>query len=243
MTIAGRDGPSAPPTRTDWAEGVLRREILTGQLRPGQRLKLSELIDRYPGLTPTPVREALSRLAGAGLVELLPQRGVRVSAGSRADLCDVYENRMVLETLALTRSMKADDDAWRDEVLQAYTGLDEASVACADAETGNLSTAELMRWESAHRAFHFALFSRCDSPWLVRLLNLLYDSSIRYRYLTIEWEPMSLRNAMNEHRRVLEAVLAGDVANAVAVMEQHMQLTVDSLEAVPALDQWSSPVP
>jgi DNA-binding GntR family transcriptional regulator len=81
--MTDRDGSAGPPTRTDWAEQILRGEILTGRLRPGARLKIGELVARYEGLSPTPVREALSRLAGAGLVEFLPQRGVRVTEGSR----------------------------------------------------------------------------------------------------------------------------------------------------------------
>lgn len=230
----GPDG--GPPTRTDWAEQVLRSEILTGRLRPGERLKIGELVERYESLSPTPVREALSRLSGAGLVEFLPQRGVRVSAGSKDDLIDVYRNRTLLETLALRQSMEAADDAWPGEVREAFNRLDEASSFGVADSSGDLTTADLMRWEDAHRGFHFTLISRCGSPWLLRLVSLLYDNSIRYRYLTLEWEPASLRSALEEHRRITEAASKGDVDDAVHMLEEHMRLTVESVDDVPALE-------
>ena len=237
MSAADRDVQAGPPTRTDWAEQILRGEILTGRLRPGDRLKIGELVARYEGLSPTPVREALSRLAGAGLVEFLPQRGVRVSQGSKEDLIDVYQNRILLETRALRESMAATDDALADEAREAFDELEAASSATHGQQSGELTTADLMRWEDAHRKFHFTLIARCGSPWLLRLVNVLYDNSIRYRYLTLEWMPDSMANALKEHRRILDAVLSGDIEQSVAKLTEHMRLTVESVEDVPALEE------
>jgi GntR family transcriptional regulator, carbon starvation induced regulator len=236
MPAAERDGPPGPPTRTDWAEQIIRGEILTARLRPGDRLKIGSLVARYEGLSPTPVREALSRLAGAGLVDYLPQRGVRVAEGSKEDLIDVYQNRILLETRALRQSMAAGHEAIADSARQAFAELEQASLATGDAQSGELSTADLMRWEDAHRKFHFSLISQCGSPWLLRLVNVLYENSIRYRYLTLEWEPVSMRNALSEHRRILAAVLSGDVDHSVTMLTDHMRLTIESVESVPALD-------
>jgi DNA-binding GntR family transcriptional regulator len=236
MPAAERDGPPGPPTRTDWAEQILRGEILTGRLRPGDRLKIGGLVARYEGLSPTPVREALSRLAGAGLVEFLPQRGVRVSEGSKEDLIDVYQNRILLETRALRQSMSAGHETIAAQARRAFTDLENASLARDEEQSGELTTADLMRWEDAHRKFHFSLISQCGSPWLLRLVHVLYENSIRYRYLTLEWEPDSMRNALNEHRRILDAVLSGDVDDSVAMLTEHMRLTIESVEDVPALE-------
>ena len=56
------------PTRADWVDARLRSDILSGALPPGERLVVADLADRY-GVSPTPLREALRRLAAEGLVE------------------------------------------------------------------------------------------------------------------------------------------------------------------------------
>jgi DNA-binding GntR family transcriptional regulator len=215
---------NGPLTRTDWSEQLLRGEILTGSLRPGERLKIGELQDRYPGLSPTPLREALSRLAGSGLVDVLPNRGVRVAMGSIEDLRDVQENRALLETIALERSLAAADEEWRDEVEQAF--LDLRKVAQEMMEISDLTSAELIRWENAHRRFHFALIGRCGSPWLLRLVGILYEQSVRYRYMTIRAEP-EFRQITDEHEALRSAALSGDPLACVGVLREHLNLTLD----------------
>ena len=63
----------SPPTRGEWVVERLRAAIVVGELPPGSRLRTAELAARF-GVSPTPLREALQRLAAEGLVELLPHR-------------------------------------------------------------------------------------------------------------------------------------------------------------------------
>src|SRR5437660_1309254 len=70
---------AVPSTRSEWAEDRLRQAILRGELRPGQRLHASDLAERWD-VSATPLREAFQRLAGAGFVELTPQRSPGTSA-------------------------------------------------------------------------------------------------------------------------------------------------------------------
>ncbi|MHB1987966.1 MAG: GntR family transcriptional regulator [Acidimicrobiales bacterium] len=228
------DVADGPLTRTDWAEHLIRNEILTGALRPGQRLKMAELQERYPGLSPTPLREALSRLSGSGLVDFLPNRGMRVAAGSLEELRDVHANRVLLETIAFERTIEAIDESWRSEVEHA---LEEFVALSEEAERlGLLGSSELIQWENAHRRFHFAVIGRCGSPWLLRLLGVLYEQSVRYRYLTIRAHPEFGRIA-EAHKTLSRAALSADLANAVVALSEHANLTVASterLDEVPA---------
>lgn len=217
----------APPTRTDWAEQVIRNEILTGALQPGQRLKMAELQERYPGLSPTPLREALSRLSGTGLVEFMPNRGIRVAASSIEELRDVYANRLLLETVAFERSFDQLDESWQDEVRDALDSFERQS---RDAERHDTVTASsLMAWEDAHRRYHFAILSRCGSPWLLRLLDILYDQSVRYRYLTIRAHP-DFAQIAQQHRVLTKAVFAGDPHRGLEALRRHGELTVTSTQ-------------
>ena len=96
------------PTRADWVDALLRAGILSGELAPGSRLVVADLADRY-GVSPTPLREALRRLAAEGLVEWLPQRGARVASATRRDAEDLYELRLALEPVALGQSIAEAD--------------------------------------------------------------------------------------------------------------------------------------
>jgi DNA-binding GntR family transcriptional regulator len=70
---------------------------------------------------------------------------------------------------------------------------------------------------------------------------VLYENSIRYRYLTLEWDPNSMANALKEHRRILEAFASGDIDASVQMLTEHMRLTVESVENVPALEATAEP--
>lgn len=225
--LAALTSTDGPPTRTDWAEQVIRNEILTGTLRPGQRLKMAELQERYPGFSPTPLREALSRLSGTGLVEFMPNRGIRVAPSSLEELRDVYANRLLLESVAFECSVEMRDSTWQDEVRLALDNFEALSHAAAHQET--VTAAALMAWEDAHRRYHFAILSRCGSPWLLRLLELLYDQSVRYRYLTIQADP-DFASIAQRHRVLTKAVFAADKSRGLGALKRHAELTVASTE-------------
>jgi GntR family carbon starvation induced transcriptional regulator len=214
-----------PPTRTDWAEEILRGDIISGRLKPGERIKIGELVERYHGLSPTPLREALSRLAGSGLVEVVPQRGVRVAKGSLEELHDIYDIRVLLETVALRRSFSnaKNDEKWPQEVEDAFEAFSATSYPSENEDDPNRSKA----WEEAHFAFHLALLSRCRSPWLLRLVRQLYDHSTRYRNLSLAVRG-SRKDVLGEHQKIRDAVMAGDRRAALAARQEHQSLTVTS---------------
>jgi len=215
-----------PPTRADWAEEILRADILSGKLKPGERIKIGELVARYQGLSPTPLREALSRLAGSGLVEFVPQRGVRVAKGSKEDLQDVYEMRLLLEITALKRSLAHRDAEWEEEVTRAYKRLEAAPYV----EGPDVTAVDIQAWEDAHRGFHSALLSRCGSPWLLRIIGQLYEHSTRYRNLSLSVRG-SKRGVLNEHLDIFNKTISGDKKAAIAALEDHLKLTVTALMA------------
>src|SRR5260370_34689442 len=99
---------AVPATRSEWAEDRLRQAILRGELRPGQRLHAGDLAERWH-VSATPLREAFQRLAGEGLVELLPQRGGRVSELGSDEAARIYELRLLLAAPAPRPSLQAAD--------------------------------------------------------------------------------------------------------------------------------------
>lgn len=205
----------APETRADWALRRLRAAILTGELPPGTKLRAEELAARWQ-VSPTPLREAFQRLGGARLVEVSPQRGVRVADFTHDDAADLYALRLRLEPPALRESLAASDDAHRQAIAAAYERLD----AARSIEEGT----------EAHLAFHAALLERCPSAWTKRVIGILAEHAQRYVLLGAQ-KFRSGRGPAAEHAALRAAALAGDVDGSVALLEEHLRGTLDSVRA------------
>ena len=107
-------------TLTEKVETAMRVDILRGVFLPGSRIRGSEARVRY-GVSPTPFREALQRLASDGLVEIDPQSGARVARVSHEDLEDVFALRRLLEREALCRTIRnaTADSGWAADLSLA----------------------------------------------------------------------------------------------------------------------------
>src|SRR3954447_4370065 len=112
----------SPPTRTHWVDTRLRRQILSGALAPGTKLRAEHLAETL-GVSPTPLREAFQRLVGEGLVVIEPQRGARVAPIDGDDALELYDLRILLEPLAMRASLARTDAQHAEEVADAYLRL------------------------------------------------------------------------------------------------------------------------
>jgi DNA-binding GntR family transcriptional regulator len=199
----------------------VRSDIIMGALQPGQRLRLRELAQRYQ-VGVNPLREALSRLALSGFVEAEDQRGFRVTGVSEAELRDLTRTRQTIECEALRSSIAGGDLDWEARVLAAFHRLDRIGMTMAS-DQRRLNPA----WQSAHEAFHDALLSGCDSPWLLKFVAILRQQTARYIYLSVRNPEAPKRNVTREHRSLLEAVLARDADRACALLSAHFAATTN----------------
>jgi GntR family carbon starvation induced transcriptional regulator len=203
-----------PVTRAEWTDAQLRDEILSGRLRPGDRVPIEQFAESW-GVSATPIRESLRRLAGEGLVELTPQRGARVAVVDAALAYEIYAVRLVLEPVALRQCLDAvaDDPEFPSDVKAAF-----ATLASADGAAERLD---------AHRAFHLALMSRCPNRTLLEQIGSLMDRS---RLFQIASAPTDARAGhAHDHRRLRDAAVAGDVETVIAVHTHHLTATIDAL--------------
>jgi DNA-binding GntR family transcriptional regulator len=207
-----------PRTRADWVDRKLREAILSGDLAPGQRLHTGELSKRW-SVSQTPLREAMQRLAVDGLVEISPQRGARVAPVSLKDSYDVHELRVVLEPMALRSAMEHGSHEWLAALEDAYEVLtDELRRGAPD--RGAI--------EESHRRYHLTLIEACDSPWLLRILDLLNSHIIRYWTLTAA-PRRNTDEVLEEHRRIQTFVTEGKTDVAVAELTAHLQHALHSV--------------
>lgn len=192
----------------------LRQEVLSGQLLPGQRLRLEELRDRY-GVSLSPLREAVSRLGAEGLLNIEDQRGVRVAPVSAANLSEVVMLRADLEPRALRDSILHADDDWETRVTTALVMLSRQ-------ERADAGHYRVERWERLHRQLHSSLISACTMPLLLQFCAMLNDRADRYRRLFLADQRVDA-SVIREHKLIVEASLARDADAAADLLRTHVE--------------------
>ena len=205
----------------------IRRDVLLGELFPGDKLQIEAISERY-GIGAVPVREALNRLSSEGLVDRKSHRGFYVASISISDLEELVKTRIWLETLALTESIKHGDDAWEDELVVSCHQLARTQRRLPEDAGREISE----EWEDRHKAFHMLLLDRCGSAWLLGFCSTLMDQAVRYRNLSMNTNPSKRRRegAAAEHQAILHAVLDHDVERACALLAEHYRITLDGLK-------------
>ncbi len=194
----------------------LREMILTGDLPPGEKLKIEQL----RGLLDTgasPVREALSLLTSDMLVERIDQRGFRAAPVSKCNFEEILLLRCNLEETALRASVANADAAWEDRLVLRHYHMKKASQNRAH------------DFEDAHKAFHMALLDNSKLPLLLRYCSQLYDLNIRYRFLAAGGPSYKKRDITSEHQQILDAALDRDANSATRHLIDHYRRTGEYL--------------
>ena len=220
LVASASDRTKPPRTLVERAYLNLRNDIVCGKLSPGERLRVEHLKDQYEVGAGT-LREALSLLVADALVTSEGQRGFRVAPISLADLEDVTNTRVMLETEALRQSIRNGDSRWETAVASTYDLL-------TDAES-DLAGAGSELWERHNKAFHETLISAYESAWTKYMLSILYRHAERYR--NINWRltaaHASGRNVRREHEEIFRAAMDRQEARASLALEAHVRLTHD----------------
>jgi GntR family carbon starvation induced transcriptional regulator len=210
------DNGALPTTLTEAIYARIRSDILLGVLKPGDKLRLDGLKDRYDASVNT-LRESLSRLVSEGLVANEGQRGFAVVPASLDDLRDVTETRRLLECHAAKLSIERADLDWESRVVAAYHKLSKIEAVVDDDPKRH---GPLL--ERYNREFHGALISACGSRWLLTFHAVTYDQSLRYRMLAFQVRDFPRAQSRREHRDILDAALARDAKRLLPVLGQHI---------------------
>ena len=218
MSVTTSD-PSGPRTTPQHALDELRRAIVAGELRPGERVRQEDVADRL-GVSIAPVREALRVLEQEGQVTYLPRRGYFVTELRIEDLEEIYELRRLLEDRAARRALPELDEHALQRIMLAAKDCFNA------AEAGDIA-AEL----EANRRFHFALLESPDQPHTMRVIRLLWDSTEAYRAMYYN-SPAERRASIVAHDRILAALRDGDADRLVAELDEHRGRALDVLRTV-----------
>lgn len=186
---------------------VLEQEIMTAQLKPGERLDERVLAARF-GVSRAPVRDAIGRLASLGLIDVRPRSGSYVTALNVSDVIELLEVLSGLEGLCAHHAARRADAAEREE-------LERLSAECATAASTSTEA-----YIEANNRFHEQIYVCARNRQLARLARQARRRIDSYRHLALR-VPGRLQEAAEEHIGILDAICVGDAPRAQQLMTAH----------------------
>lgn len=188
---------------------TLRKAILTGELKPGERLMEIHLANRL-GVSRTPIREAIRKLELEGLVIMIPRRGAEVAQITEKSLKDVLEVRRALDALCVELACdRINSD--EEEMLKE---------ACDDFERAT-ETKDATIIAKADVAFHDIIVQATGNQRLIQLINNLSEQMYRYRFEYIKDENRH-DSLIDEHRIIYESIVKRDKKKAAQTARLHI---------------------
>jgi DNA-binding GntR family transcriptional regulator len=204
-----------PRTAEGIAASELRAAIVRGDLPPGAKIR-QELTAHELGISLIPLREALKTLTSEGLVTYRPQRGYFVTDLPSQSIEQIYAVRSLLESeterLAVRSIGPKETAAMRD---------------CLRSQERAAEDKDAVAMIAANRDLHFTIFERCQNPWLVRFVTVLWDTVDPYRVLAYRrmWldgdERLVPNEILVEHDRIITALERGSSERALRLLERH----------------------
>jgi len=205
----GRVDVSSVPDRV---YAILRERILAGELEPESRLH-QEGISAELGVSRTPVREAIARLAAEGLVELLANRGARVAAVRPGDMEAAYVARLGIEPLAARLAATRRDPGELTKLRKTLTPARRGAKAAY----------------AASRSFHRELALASGNRFLVEFAETLWAGRLGLHVYAQQMTPEQFAKDASEHERILDAIEAGDEDTAERLTREHITHALDLL--------------
>lgn len=196
---------------------ALRRMIFDGQLRGNQPLRQDDLANRL-GTSRHPIREALGRLGGEGLVTFRARRGYVVTALDPSEVNEIFEMRAVLEEhagyfAALNRT--SEDVTKVEEMLLAMKQIDKPN------------SDKMALWSASNREFHSRLFAASGRKHLCRTIGSLRDTVESYIRTTVAEQ--SLSDAWKAHEEIFEAFRDADALQLARLSRRHVRHSAETL--------------
>jgi len=195
---------------------TLRDAIRKGVLKPGERLMEIQLAEEL-GVSRTPVREAIRKLELEGYVIMMPRRGTYVANLSIRDVNEVFEIRTSLDSLAsgLAAERITDEELERLQRLLVLIG--------EYIEENNME-----KIVETDTEFHDILYQASRNTRLVGIIFNLREQLTRFRSTSMAY-PGRLKETLEEHRHLVEAIAQGDALEAQRAAEEHMEKSEQTL--------------
>ena len=194
----------------------LRNAIKNGKLKPGERLMEVQLAEEL-GISRTPVREAIRKLEQEGYVIMLPRRGTYVSSVSVHDVQEIFEIRTALESLSTGLAARRIENEELEQLQKLLAAIE-----------GYIDKHDIDNIVKTDIEFHDLLYKVSRNERLSGIISNLKEQLSRFRTLSMSY-PGRLKETLEEHREMVEAIASGDVEAAREAAERHMVRAEETL--------------
>lgn len=188
---------------------TLRKAILTGQLKPGERLMEVHLANKL-GVSRTPIREAIRKLELEGLVIMIPRRGAEVAQITEKSLNDVLEVRKALDALSVELACDRITD---EEIKNLKNACGEFERAVKGKDATVIAKADVV--------LHDIIVQAAGNQRLQQLVNNLAEQMYRYRFVYIKDESQHAK-LVAEHKEIYESIASRDKERAIKAAKLHI---------------------
>ena len=209
MNEFGRENENEYLPLRDVVFNTLRQSILTGELKPGERLMEIHLADKL-GVSRTPIREAIRKLELEGLVTMIPRRGAEVAQITEKSLRDVLEVRRALDALAVELACERITPSQLEQLREA-----------CDAFERETKRGDANRVARADVALHDIILVASGNARLMQMVSNLSQQMYRYRLEYVK-DGGSYERLSREHRTIYEAIRDKDPATGARTIKAHI---------------------
>ena len=198
-----------PRNLSDDAYNILAKKIISGKLKAGVKLIESKLANNF-GISRTPIREALNRLAQDGLIELIPKKGAQVSLLKAKDVEEIYDVRKALEGMATK------------EATPLIKEKDLKQIAKLIEKCDSSPERRLKYFLESDLKLHRLIIERSGNGRLTKILQKLNNFINSFRVFDAQYD-QRVKDAREEHKNILRALIKKDAKKARALVEQHIE--------------------
>jgi len=202
----------------------LREAIISGKLPSGERVMEIQMAEEM-GVSRTPVREAIRKLELEGLVVMIPRKGAYVAGISLKDIADVFEIRGALEGLAAELAAERITEEELEDLERYLVKISEES------ESGDLD-----KVVETDTDFHSLIYRASRNQRLFQIINNLREQIQRFRTTSLSY-PGRMKVAVEEHRKIVEAISGRDGELARKLAQEHIENAENSIMSMVQHDQ------
>ncbi len=195
----------------------IRDDILYGKYEKGEKIVEAKLAEEF-NVSRTPVREALKQLELDDLVENIPNRGVVVKGISKQDIVDIFTIRLAIEGIAVEWAIERMDQEDMQKIKEIYELMEFYTFK-----------KDVKKFAELNTKFHEAIYKATKSRYLENVLKNYQVFMKVVRYKSLE-KPGRLEGALNEHKRIVDALMEKDVDRAKDVVIEHVKHSKETAE-------------
>ena len=203
---------------------TLRKAILRGELKPGERLMEIQLANKL-GVSRTPIREAIRKLELEGLVLMIPRKGAEVAQITEKNRQDVLEVRKALEELSVQLACERITPEQVEEMKMAAEDFRKV-----------LKSGDVTKIAEADVKFHDIIFAATNNQRLITLLNNLREQMYRFRVEYLK-QKECYPQLLEEHDKLIALISGGEVEEACELMGRHIDNQASTVSDVIRRDQ------